>query len=450
MALSSALDDFEDGKLTADPPEPEQPLAPGEDDFWGARPTLLHIHTFARARKVSPWAVLGVVLARIVAATPPSIVLPPIIGGRASLNLAVGIVGEPGAGKGAAEAVAEECIVIDHVPPLFSTHRLGSGQGIAHGYAYREKKKGGGSELVRHTDSCLFRMDEIDTITGLRNQRGSSTLMPELRSALMGEALGHLFVDPERRVEIAAHSYRLALTVGIQPTRSAVILDDSDGGTPQRFLWVSAVDPGAPEEPPPCPPAMRWRQHENIRWETVITVCAIARQAILDNRDAQLRGHGKPLEGHRLLLREKVAAALDILSGALEVSEEGWILAGVVQERSESVQRLCQNAIKAKRLAENRNQGELEGERAAIVAAAIEDQNIRRTVTTLLRHLNRGDWIPRNELRHKLRSSDRQYFDEAIDWLIADDRVTMTEADKGGTAFRVLLAVPREIGEMIE
>jgi hypothetical protein len=62
-------------------------------EFWELTDTLRHTRDFARARRVSPWAMLGVALARVVATVPPSVQIPPLVGGRASLNLYIGLVG---------------------------------------------------------------------------------------------------------------------------------------------------------------------------------------------------------------------------------------------------------------------------------------------------------------------------------------------------------------------
>jgi hypothetical protein len=73
------------------------------DDFWEAREVLRHIRDFARARRVGPWALLGCVLVRVVAATITKIVIPTLTGGQVSLNLYAGIVAFTGGGKGTAD-----------------------------------------------------------------------------------------------------------------------------------------------------------------------------------------------------------------------------------------------------------------------------------------------------------------------------------------------------------
>src|SRR5690606_20898079 len=100
-------------------------------DFWRARPALTHILEFARARRAGPWAVLGVVLARVVAATEPNIVLPPVVGSAKSTNMFVALVGPSGGGKGAAEGAAADAVEFigsNSVPVLIEEFPVGSGE----------------------------------------------------------------------------------------------------------------------------------------------------------------------------------------------------------------------------------------------------------------------------------------------------------------------------------
>jgi hypothetical protein len=73
----------------------------------------------------------------------------------------------------------------------------------------------------------------------------------------MGEALGFAYANATRRISLEAHSYRLGLVVGVQPERAGALLDGSDGGTPQRFVWLPATDPNLTANPDPEPTPMR-------------------------------------------------------------------------------------------------------------------------------------------------------------------------------------------------
>ena len=250
--------------------------------LWQARLSLKHVHDFALARRVSPWATLGVVLGRVACATPCSVVLPPIIGGQASLNMFVGVVGGSGQGKGGATACAKDAIDFGLVDIREFTP--GSGQGLAHAYAHYDQKT---KAVVRDGYSALFTVEEIEHLAGLQGQQGS-TLKPELRRLWMGEPLGHLFVDPTKRVPIEAHSYRAALVAGIQPQKAHILLDDADGGTPQRWVWMLATYPDHPDVRPDEPDRRQWHLPDQVAtgggtlYE--IGVCNIATQAIESKR----------------------------------------------------------------------------------------------------------------------------------------------------------------------
>jgi len=88
------------------PPETSLPLEAIEGHFWQSRGSLKLIYDAALSQMCSPWAVLACCAARTLALVPPDVTLPPIIGGRGSLNWFAAIVAKSGGGKGAANAVA--------------------------------------------------------------------------------------------------------------------------------------------------------------------------------------------------------------------------------------------------------------------------------------------------------------------------------------------------------
>jgi len=183
-------------------PEPE----PEPVDFWNTRPAVAHIHQFARARRVGPWALFGCILVRVMAATTPKICLPPLIGGPVSLNSFVAIVSDTGDGKGVAESAALDAIDCASTPVLGP----GSGEGLSDLFVYREK-----DETVQHATAVILSAAEVDTLGALK-MRPSSTLLPELRKGWMGEQLGFAYRDPAKRLTVERHAYRLCLLMGLQ------------------------------------------------------------------------------------------------------------------------------------------------------------------------------------------------------------------------------------------
>lgn len=462
--IDLVLRDTDNGGLTqgtALPRHPPTPLTPppavtvlevadltanDNDAFWSARPLLNHVHEFARARRVSPWATLGVTLARVVTATPYFVVLPPIVGGLASLNLFVGLVGNSGAGKGAAEAVAAEAVDVGHL----ETHTTGSGEGIAHGYMRRTKS---GPEWLDDHHAALFSVPEIDTLSAL-GSRQASTLMPELRRAWSGERLGFAYADPAKRLPVPAHEYRLSLVAGIQPGRAQALLDDADGGTPQRFLWLPAADPDAPDVAPPPPDPHRWRgvdttprsRFRSPTGKVVMEVAQVAAATIDQARLDRLRGAGEALDGHGLLCRLKAAAALALLEGRLEVTEDDWDLAGVLHRKSDATRAGVQRALAAASEQRNEARANAEAKRTVIVAEQVEDAAIRRVCKVIVRKLRReGGWTSAADVRRTVTSKDRGLVEEALARLlevgqVAAEETSRDEAGHGGSGVRYRLS----------
>jgi hypothetical protein len=411
--------------------EPDQEVL---DYFWTSRDLITHLHDFARARRVSPWAVLGVTLARIIARTPHQVCLPPIVGGRASLNLFVGLVGPSGSGKGGAEAAAADALHVGHI----ETHTTGSGEGIAHGFRKREK----GEILWRdHEHAVLFSVAEIDTLAAQGDRKGA-TLMPELRRAWSGEQLGFGYADPTKRLPVPAHEYRMALVAGIQPTRAGALLNDSDGGTPQRFLWMPAIDPTAPDNPPDEPPPRTWNPPSTSGIVAVggarIDVCQTAKDTIIAARLARLRGQdGEALDGHALLARLKVAAALGIADGRYNVNDQDWALAGIVINKSDAVRTHIAAILANQIAAANNARAEAEATRAVHVTQRLEDEAVKRVCNVIIRKLKAADDpMAGAPLRRAVAGRDRKLFDEAVERLEKAGQIA-TENDGRGVHYRL-------------
>lgn len=388
-------------------------------EFWTARPSLALLHQFARARLVSPWALLGVELVRVAAAVRPFVVLPAITGSYASLNTYIALVGPSGVGKDAAIAAADDALDVGPVVKV----GVGSGEGIAHQFARYVKpnsEKGIAGGLEIQTASVIFEAAEVETLTALK-QRNASTLWPEFRKAWTGAALGFAYVAPEKRLRLPAHSYRLGLIVGVQPERAGPLLGDDDAGTPQRFLWLPAIDSAAPDLTPDQPTPMQWRPSA---WPTAqpngrvaLAVCPVAVETIRAARLARLRGDGHALDGHALLARLKAAALLDILDGHQEITEDGWQLAGTLMAVSDATRAGVAQVLASQAARANRERGEAEGERAAIVSGKVENAAVKRVANTIWRKLG-TDWTSHSDLRNMVAARDRRdHFEPALDRL---------------------------------
>jgi hypothetical protein len=417
----------------ADEPGPTVLHIPEHDDFWDARAELIHIRDFARARRVGPWALLGITLARVIAHTPPFVVLPAFVGGNASLNLFVGIVGASGAGKGGAESASID-VLDTHIHT--ETFTIGSGEAIAHAYMERKyNKETKEKELHQHNERAIFSVGEIDTLAAM-NARQASTTMPELRKAWMGERLGFHYVDKDKRLPVPAHQYRLCLIAGIQPERSRVLLEDADGGTPQRFIWMPAGDPDAPDVTPDESTPWRWALP---KWpiasagRVTLTVCALARDTIDSARLARLRGQGDALDGHALLCQLKVAAALAVLAQRAQITEDDWSLAGTVMEVSATVRQAVVTTLTSADAERNKARGKAEADRAEMVGERLDESAIKKVMRAILRRLDVVDDEGEAEGRLRVNAiapQDRTHFADAVSRLLENGLIEVEQTSR--------------------
>jgi hypothetical protein len=344
------------------PPEPPEPtLEERVEWFWDAREELQHIGMWADRYTACRWGVLGAVISRVLAATEPNIVLPgDNFGSDGSLNTCLALVGESGAGKDTSMSIAERAVKFVDVTRAeiqIDEEKPGSGEGLTDmfvkivqpGRRRRPRQEDGlppepeGIRQVQYRSRVWAVMSEIDTLTAQASRRGS-TLLAELKTAFSGGRLGHFYRDEAKRTSVPSHAYRLSVVIGVQPGKGRAILDDADGGTPQRFLWMPVQDRSVPhpdevhvDEIYPVEVVI-----PRVAGRRAIKVCRSAVRELKEARYATVsKAAGRePLAGHRLFVTLKVAAALSLLSEKdlsrkLEISEMDWELAKLVVEVSD-------------------------------------------------------------------------------------------------------------------
>ncbi|WP_137873443.1 hypothetical protein [Rhodococcus sp. Q] len=406
----------------------ELPLA---ERFWSSRPVLDHVRSFARSRRSGPWSTLGVVLARAVASVEPNVMIPPIVGGPVSLNIFSALVGASGAGKGASEGAARDAVQfvdfngrpidLDELP-------LGSGEGVARTY----RPAGTEDDEPNPRTRALFSVQEVDTLAALGSRQGA-TLLPELRKLYMGEQLGFNNAAKATRSVLPAHSYRASLVVGVQPAKAAPLLHDSDGGTPQRFVFLRVDDPDAPDEAPPTPEPFvvkipRWGSDSEY-----LTIPDSARVAMDRHRLAILRGADvDPLDGHRMLARLKVAAGLTILDGRTIVDDEDWLLAGAIARESDRTRAAIECVLAERTREANRARAEAKADEAEIINDRADRKDLDRIRGAIIRCLERRGTATRKDLRNNLKANLRDRLDVVLSDLESSNAITFD-----GTAYQL-------------
>lgn len=390
--------------------------------FWTARDELTHIYKYARARRAGPWGTLCATLARATACVPPNIMLPPIIGAPASLNLFVGLVGPSGGGKGACEGASRDAVKFTEYNgiPIFTPELPpGSGEGIARTIRPADTKDDEPNPVPR----VLFTAPEIDTLAATASRQGA-TILAELRKVYAGESIGFANASRATRSVVAAHSYRAGLITGIQPHRAGSLLNDADGGTPQRFLWARVDDPDAPDVAPPAPEPWTVTMR---KWGTdpgYLEVPDVAREKIHAHRLAMLRGEDvDPLDGHRMLTRLKVAAALTALGSRCVIDDDDWTLSGVVMRESDRTRAGVERALTDRARAVRRATAEAKADEAAIIDDRAADRLLVRAREGVVRYLSARGRVSARELSKSLRSDARQYIEPAIAGLLESGAV---------------------------
>lgn len=385
------------------------------EEFW-SRPSLAHVLAHARASMVSPWSLLGSVLARVIVSTGPDVVLPAIIGGPASLNLVVALVGSSAAGKDTTESAARTCTDLPDITEL----PLGTGEGVGRTFAEPPAPRKD-QPPVERIDRALLTATEVDTVAAIAARQGS-TLLPTLRQLYSGSTLGAANSSPDRRVIVPAHTYRAAVIVGVQPERAGILAADT-AGTRQRVLWMPTADHDTPDETPE--PVAPLRVERSLRGRVLVVPDEVAdkirahRRAVLrEDSDVDLG------DGHRMLTRLKVAAGLMLLdSRHTDIEMDDWSLAGAIMRVSDRTRARVDNTLSEAIRRSNRAKAHASAERDEVVA----DRKVQRAASGIVARLERVTGVlSKSDLRKALRSDLRPEFQPAIDRLIAAGSVTET------------------------
>lgn len=319
--------------------------------FFEQTPTLKHIQQAAHCRIVSSEGLLALVLARVLAEVPPEVMLPPTVASVAGLNLGVALVAGSGGGKSASMNVSRELLGIHGVNQESIEKGMGSGEGLIDCFLTDEKVqndkgewKKTGKRILKDDPRMIYHADEVAQMAAVGSERKGSTLSPLLRTGLTGGALQISNAEAGGRSrDVARNVYRLVTVVGVQPERSDVLLNEEAQGTPQRFLWASAIDRNQPREQPQWPGALEWDPPS--KWPDLIEYPRHIADEIVDAHFRKTRGETTAQDGHVNLTRLKVAFALAVLHGETKISDQWWAMSGILIDRSRQIQDECKAVL---------------------------------------------------------------------------------------------------------
>jgi hypothetical protein len=423
-------------------------------DFWEARPYLAHIREAAHSRQRSAEAVLGVVLARTSALVDHRLRLPAIVGAQSSLTVFSVITGASGLGKSTANAVAASLLP---APEDFVDLPIGSGEGIAEAFygtvdteVVDEKtgkmKKIKVRQQVRH--NAFFYVDE-GQVMGQLGRRGDSTLMPTLRSAFSGSALGNQNAEETRRRIVPGDKYALGVVIGIQVNLAAELMGDTDGGTSQRFLWFGVTDPSIPdiEDQPTWPGVLGWKmpplpptdsgwliEGENGSRDMGVDPAIVLEIKSADLAKARNSVIVDTMDSHAQLIRLKVAGLLAVLDGRTSISLQDWELAEHVQRRSNAVRQSVMASLDEEKRRKTRERDDAQVRSSMYVEDRRDEGYVIRTAKTILDKIQRraDGQMTLREVQQSLSSKQRERLDDALGELTA--RRHIRQFDYYGTA----------------
>lgn len=442
----------------ADPADSVRALA----EFWDSSENLQWLQQHARARLVPPTAMLGAVLARVVSGIPPNVVLPGTIGSVASLNQNFALVGRSGSAKSTSISAMKDWIT---VAPDYLPRKPGTTEGLRKCYARMQLVDiNGKKQLVQQGKqwSVLAIVPEVDSLAAA--QKRSASLMSELRQAWSGEDLAEDFSDETKTIVLRGNRYRFAMILGVQPGRAKPLFDDADGGTPQRFIWLPTVDPDIPDVAPNDPPKLalpRWPglysqgiadpdtalnmelgNEADASEYQILGIPDFVRNLMQDTMREIQRGNPEvdPLDGHKNLVRLKLAAALMALDLRYDAVTQGdWERAGAVMAVSDATRQSIQELHRTEADRQNVHRGKMDGIRASVAEETKHERDVARVTGNVLKKLKANDGaMTRSALRNSVPKRDRTCFDYVEKSLIESGRVKSTEGTEKGRVIVLL------------
>ena len=409
--------------------ELQQRLEEVEHGFWNSRESLRTVFDAAIARFAPPWGVLAVTVARVLCLVPPHIVLPPIVGGVGSLNSFFCLTSPSGGGKGASVAVAKELI-----PAYIFEAKLGSGEGFI------KILEGNPKEPDSRPGAVWFDAGEIDGIKAMGDRIGS-TLLEKLRDAWMGASLGFGYKDSSF---VEAHSYRMTLTVGVQPRRAGWLLADG-GGTPQRFMWFPAMDERANRVNrrrygDHWVPALTLPSALKFQYPRTLVVPPEVKESIEIAQEMKNFGRTDGLDTHAAFAREKFAQALAMIDGRTEMTAQDWSLAGVATEVSALMREFVTTDLRQALVLDAEDRGALRG--VEMHAADLEKEQrqieqVARVSRWVLRRLRDADdiGVTQTDLSLAVAGRDRRCLNAMVLQKLATEGLIRCETVEGSVTW---------------
>lgn len=445
--------------------------------FFSARKWLEYAYRYARALRLSPYGLVGVMLARMSALTPPNVVAQltphdmPM-----TLNVNVALVGPTGSGKGRTMGQARHLMPS---PPLCMLEEVKpkTGESIPAKFVAKVPATDGDGKPVKGeymdkvmTDRCLLLMPEVVSLKAAMSRQGS-TILPTLLESFSNEPLGDDTKGKQFQIKLPPYAYRLAAVVGVQPNNAGVLFDEAQTGLAGRFAYMPSVDTDAPSrrpEPPtgvfpydPCripdgngldalAALLKYGSLDNMPQNgpdaregyplTIISFPSAATEYADHMQRLSVLGQATALDAHRVELVARFAALLALMDCRLEVNREDWDLSMLFMDVSDRIRAECMEQSR-------RSAVDVQAEQISVKRDAEEQANaqiIERAKVRLLDLLDAMDptceGITERDLRNRLSPPQRKVMGDALTDLYKGGKIDRREGPQGGDIYSLSVA----------
>jgi hypothetical protein len=385
------------------------------------------------------------------------------------LNYFTLLNGPSGTGKSSVLNIARQVFEVENISgSRIMDAQPGSGEGTRGLFFEMKTEKDEDGQTIKRYQRCLesvWMYSDEGAILEKLNGRNSATLAETLRSMWSGSTVHAAYRNAEAHLPpLEGLTYRIGMSIGIQPRLAKPHIEDEASGGTQRWIWAETEDPNFPREVEPVddiePIKVRVRTAgvpvslfgyryyvmgidpaipEEIRAATI----ARRKKAASD----RVEWHDNP-DSHVDLMQMKTAGLLVIMHNEHTITRKWWDLAGCIVKMSIGVREALRQwhgvlssrehemKISAQINAEVRKADALEARSNAKLEAGLE--YLRKRLHTLSE--TRGEWfqIESGDLSPKWRPLRSELFETAFDegWLEMRRSPGSTEDKK---EYRVIL-----------
>jgi hypothetical protein len=411
------------------------------DYVWELSPQLETIKQAALSRHASPDVVLHSTLAYISSSVHYRTRLETGLGPTV-LNHFVIAVGGSGSGKtksqGSARDLLDQTLTLRWAgspPGTFIEDEIGSGEGLIEAFMGTIERTNDEGETQKFRTQVLhnamFSADEGRTVLATAQRQGT-TVLGTLCQLWSGAAAGQRNAEASRTRRLGRGNYAIGMTIGFQPETMDDLFADKAGGAPQRFAcawathpdhtaayvdWPGELDVTVPKHP------LTMSLPADIQREVREQSAALARGDITLGQ----------LDGHRQLMRCRMAALLAIMHKEDRVLDSHWELAGVLSDHSAALRDHLAGRAERQRAEETKRKEAATVRTQLNAHVAIGDfDRVRRAADQLIRVVTKnGGAMPRGKALNALRSDLRDVRDAAVARALTDGRLVEEQREWG-------------------